>query len=202
MAIEKDQKIIEQVESIKDSKKKVYGFTVFTFIVVIICVVFAIRPSVATIIRVQSEIKTKRQYKEQLEAKINAIGSLYAQFTQFEDTAKEVTLIFPHTGDFSLFMSNIEGLAEKNNFVLNNISFDEPDREPPIQTVVLENWRANITVIGKEEDIIPFMKDIEAMPMYPIIDKITYSTEEDSDGNIRASISILIYKIDDPLFYE
>lgn len=202
MAIEKDPKISEQVVAIQGSKKKVYGFGVFTFIVVVVLVVFAIRPSVSTILSVREQIKIKQQYSEQLTAKIDALADLYREYTEFEETAKEVTLIFPNTGDFSLFMANIEGLAQKNNFALNNISFSEPDQEPQIQTGVLQTWKANITVIGEEKDLVPLMKDIEAMPMYPIIDRLSYSTEVDEDGKIRASISIIIYKIDDPLFYE
>lgn len=202
MALEKEQKISQQVEAVKASKKKVYGFTVFSFIVVIVCIAFAIRPSISTILRVRQEIKQKQQYYDQLNTKINALGALYAQFSQFEDTAEEVKLIFPNTGDFSLFMSNIEGITQRNNFELTNISFSEPDTPPPVKTAILEYWTASITVVGDEADVILLLKDIEAMPMYPIIDRVSYSTEKDENGKIRASITIMIYKIDDPLFYE
>jgi Tfp pilus assembly protein PilO len=202
VALDKGSKNLENVKVIQDKRKSVYKFGAFTFLVVIILVVGAIRPSIGTIITIWQEIQTKKEQVEVLDDKLDKHGELFEQYTSIEDDRERLRLLFPADQNFSLFLANIEELAKKHGFKLNSINFEEGDDTSVLNTVALINWSSTISVTGPESEMIPLMKDIETLPMYPIINRISYSSEENEEGDITMSMTILLYRVDDPLFYE
>lgn len=192
----------EKVEVIQSKRKQVYGFGAFTVLVLVVLLVGAIRPSISTILRLNQEIKQKKIVLQQLIDKVNTINALKIQYDQFQSTAEDLRLVYPSTGDFSLFMANIEQLSKKYDYNLTSISFNDSDNPEDAGTSVLIPMNSVITIRGTDENLIPFIKAIEGMPMYPVVDKVSYNNQPTPEGDINFTISIVIYKIDDPLFYE
>ena len=194
--------LIDKVELIKDRKKQAYGFSVFTVLVLIILIVGAIRPSVLTIVRINSEIKEKQQTLATLNNKINALNSLAQQYNEFKDTADDLALVYPANGDFSLFLANIENISETYGFELRSIGFGNERRREDTQYETLEPISVTLSVAGQKSNLIPFLQRIEEMPMYPVVNSISYSVDEDDDGNTSYSLSIHIYEVGEDNFYE
>jgi len=105
------------------SKKAEMIFTGLTFIVAVLLIVFAIVPTVRTVTDINKEIKEKERITQALESKIKALNELDNQFNTNKETFKDISLIFPSSQNFSLFLANIDAIVTRNNFVLSSIGF-------------------------------------------------------------------------------
>jgi hypothetical protein len=183
------------------SKKVMYYLSSFTFIVAIILLAFAVRPTILIITEINKEIKEKDTINTALEKKIESMVELDKQYAEFEDTLEGLKLIFPSSGNFSLFLSNIDAVISRNRFVLQGISFTEYDSEYyDISSTVLAPWTVQLSVKGPQNNIDNLFDDLEAMPMYPVIERFSYG-EDGDDGLKTYSIGMRIYHVDNNKFY-
>jgi hypothetical protein len=183
------------------SKKTFYYLSAFTAIVAIVLGLFAIRPTILTITKINKEIKEKTRISEALDDKIDALTQLDQQYSEYEDKLEALQLIFPTSGNFSLFMSNIEAVVARNGFVLNGLSFSEYDDELyDISSSVLSPWAVQLNVAGPANNLDNLFNDLEEMPMYPVIDRFNYGQTDEEE--LRSfSISMRIYHIENNNFY-
>ena len=195
----------EYIKMIKESpeKRKSYIFTGVTFAVIIVLIVFAIRPTILTITRINREIKNKGVINTQLDSKISSLSKLDTQYAEISQDMDDLQLIYPADGNYSLFLSNIDTVASRNGFSLNGITFDEYDGDNfDLSSRVLMPWSVRLNVKGKRVNFINFLKDLEALPMYPVIESVSYNTQSDENGLTTFSILLRIYHIENNKFYS
>jgi hypothetical protein len=58
-----------------------------------------------------------------------------------------------------------------------------------------------MSVVGPESNINNLFKDLEAMPMYPVIDRFTYGQSEEEGGK-SFSLLMRIYHVENNNFYS
>lgn len=202
---EKNINTTEYIKIIKESpeKKKSYIFFGFSIFVMIILTVFAIRPTILTITRINKEIKEKSTVNSLLDTKINTLTLLDREYATSRKDLNNLELIFPADGNFSLFMSNIDAIVARNGFSLISINFDKYKGESfNVGTKVLVPKAARLSIRGKSTNLVNLLKDLEALPMYPVVESVSYSTQEDRDGLNSFSISLRIYDIENDKFFE
>ncbi len=208
-ALESTERKVEYVKMVKNgpNKKAEMIFTGLTFIVSVLLIVFAIVPTFKTVKDISDDIKKKEQVSEALNGKLEALTSLDGQYNQNEEVFKNLTLIFPTSQNFSLFLANIDAIITRNNFLLDSISFSEnkkssTDGNEDIKTKVLVPYAVTLSVTGNRIDLVTLLKDLEALPMYPVVESISYSSKVDADGKTQYSLSLRIYQIENVNFYD
>ncbi|HVX92560.1 MAG TPA: type 4a pilus biogenesis protein PilO [Candidatus Dojkabacteria bacterium] len=184
-----------------DVKMKTYSLVGFTLLVIIILLVGAIRPTALTIAKISGEIKDKTTINQQLETKIKNLGDLNNQYLGITDDVKNLPLVFPTQGNFSLLMSNVDSIARDNGFTLSSISFSSSDKLKT-RTQVLKPWNARLTVVGSRANLVKFLAALEDMPMYPTITQVSFSSNQDISGETAFNINMSVYKIEDIKFYK
>jgi Tfp pilus assembly protein PilO len=182
-------------------QNKTYSFAIFTIVVVIVLLVGAIRPTLLTITRISRDIREKKHINEQLELKLNSLGQLSSQYATIEFQAQYLPQIFPTQSNFSLFMANVEQIAKDNGYVLNSISFGSIE-EVDMKLNVLKPWSARLAVTGNKSNIVRLLSAFEEMPMYPIVNKVSFSNNDKNNGQTVYSIELIIFRVDDPNFYD
>jgi Tfp pilus assembly protein PilO len=195
----------EYIKLIKESpeKKKSYVFIGVTFAVIILLIVFAIRPTILTITRINREIKNKKIVNTQLDNKIASLNKLDTQYAEIRHNLDDFALIYPADGNYSLFLSNIDTVASRNGFLLKSINFDEYDGDSyDINSLALMPWSVRLSVRGRRVNFINFLKDLEALPMYPVVESVSYNTQSDEDGLTSFSVLLRIYHIENNKFYS
>ncbi len=200
-----ESKRLEVVQLIKNAPSKQIEnvFTGMTYILGILLLVFAVIPTVKTISTVNSEIEEKERISLALENKIVALAALDDQYNENVESFRDLTLLFPASGNFSLFLSNIDAVVSRNNFILDSINFSEYDRDFfDLKTLVLKPWSVRMSVSGKKVYLVNFLKELESMPMYPVVESVSYGSEVDDAGNTKYSILLRIYHVDNDKFYE
>ena len=204
MADIEERKQFKYLQFLKNppSKKTLYYLTGFTVIVAILLALFAIRPTLLTITRINKEIKEKKRITEALDSKIDSLSQLDQQYSEYSEKLQSLQLIFPTSGNFSLFMSNIEAVVTRNGFALRGLSFAEYDENLySVSTAVLSPWGIQLNVAGPANNLDNLFNDLEDMPMYPVIDRFSYG-QTDEDETRTYSISMRIYHIENNNFYS
>ena len=184
------------------SKNTMYYLSGFTILVAILLIAFAVRPTLLVIDEISGEIKEKERIYEALDNKIDAMVQLDERYTEYSEELESLELIFPTSGNFSLFLSNIEAVVSRNSFTLKSLSFSEYDSDLyDLTSAVLSPWGVQISVKGLESNLDNLFDDLEAMPMYPVIDRFSYGQSEE-EGLKSFSISMRIYHIENNKFYS
>lgn len=182
-------------------QNKTYSFGAFTIIVVIILLVGAIRPTLLTITKINKDIEEKTLINERLDSKLDNLARLNSQYSERRADIDVLPLMFPTQGNFSLFMSNVEDIAKSNGYALNSITFGSPN-DIDYKYTVLKPWIARISVTGNRSNIVKLLDAYESMPMFPIVNKLSFSRNSSSSGLTQFSIDLVIFRIDDPNFYN
>ncbi len=196
----------EYIKIIKESpeKKKGYIFAIVTIIFAIILVIFAIRPTVLTISRINKEIKEKQRIDTALTQKISTLTELDKQYTEQKANFTSLKLIYPVNANFSLLLANIESVVSRNGYALGSVGFNKYDKNENynIGTKYLVPWSLRVTVKGRVANLVNLLKDFEGMPMYPVVESVSYSSQTDKDGLTTFGIGMRIYHIENSNFYE
>lgn len=202
---EKNINTTEYIKIIKESpeKKKSYIFFGFSVFVMIILIAFAIRPTILTITRINKEIKEKTTVNSLLEKKIETLSELDKQYATGRKNFDNLELIFPADGNFSLFMSNIDAVAARNGFALMAVNFDNYKGDSfNVATKVLVPKAVRLSIKGKDSNLINLLRDLEALPMYPVVESVSFSTQRDKDNLNSFSLNLRIYNIENNNFYK
>jgi len=172
--------------------------------VAIALVIFAIRPTILTITRINKEIKEKERIDTALTQKIETLTELDKQYTQSKGSFSGLSLIYPADGNFSLLLANIESIVSRNGYALGSVGFDKYDKNDnyKISSKYLVPWSLRVTVKGRVSNIVNLLKDFEGMPMYPVVESLSYSSQVDKDGLMSFGINMRIYHIEGGNFYE
>ncbi len=195
----------EYIKLIKESpeKKKSYIFLGATVIVVIALVIFAIRPTILTISAINKEIKEKERLDDTLGQKITVLTSLDKEYADNKESFDNLELIFPDDGNYSLLLSNIESVVSRNGFSLVGINFDEYKSENyDISSKILMPWTMRVNVKGRVINLINLLKEIEALPMYPVVETVSYTSQVDKSGLTSFSMFVRVYHIENNKFYD
>jgi hypothetical protein len=196
---------VEYIKLIKNSPSKnmEYIFLGLTFIVSVLLIVFAVKPTIDTVLTINKEIKEKERVVLALDSKINALSKLDGQYLENEEKFEDLTLIFPTAGNFSLMLSNVEAVVSRNGFILGSVNFSEYDDETyDIAASTLMPWTMRLAVSGKKSGFQNLLKDLEGMPMFPVIERVNYSDKVDEDGFTSYSLTLRIYHVENKLFYQ
>ena len=201
--MEPESKGLKYLEIVNKSvQSRTYSFAIFTVFVVAILLLGAIKPTLGKISQINEEIKQKKIINEQLTNKTNALSSLTNEYYSQSDDMKSLSMVFPSQGNFSLLMSNIENITSEYGFVLQSINFGSPEKVPS-SLKVLKPWAIRISVSGSRANLVNFLKDLEELPMFPTVTKVSYSSgARNRSGELSYSIELQIFKIDEPNFYN
>jgi len=202
---EKNINTVEYIKMVKESpeRKKSYIFLGVTILVSILLIVFAIRPTISVITKINKEIKEKEALTKMLDAKINTLTVLENQYAEKKKDLDNLELIFPADGNFSLLMSNIDSVVARNGFSLLSINFDDYKGDLyKTSTAVLQPKILRMSVKGREVNLINLLRDFEALPMYPVVEAVSYATQRDDEGLTSFSIVLRVYDIDNDKFYK
>lgn len=206
--LENQARKVEYVKMIKQGpgKKSELIFTGLTYIVAILLIVFAVVPTVKTVQSIDKEIRKKEQVSIALKDKLAALTSLDNQYNENKETFNNLTLIYPTSQNFSLLLANMDAIVTRKSFVLSSIGFSETtkakDSSYDLMLKELKPYSVRLSVNGSRINLINFLKDLEALPMYPVIESITYANDVDDKGNTDYAIMMRVYLIEKVNFYD
>jgi len=186
-----------------EEKRNSYITITFTLLVVVLLIVFAIRPTITTITKIKNDIKEKENITKQLDKRIKTLSALDQEFKSSKEKFDSLRFVFPVSERYILLLSNIDSIVSRNGYKLNSINFDSYDKNVEnITPTVIKPSVLSLSVSGTYSNFINLLKDLESLPMYAVIENVSFSgrtsyrSVEDS-----YSIRLRIYHVQEPNFY-
>jgi len=191
------------ITTIKESREKTTSYITigFTMLIVTLLIIFAIRPTITTIIKINKGIKEKEGMSLLLKQRIKTLSSLNDEYEESKEKFESLSLVFPVSERYILLLSNIDSVVNRNGFKLNSISFDKYDGEGyNLSPSVLKPSIVRLSISGQYDSLINFLKDLESLPMHAVVEGIRFSIPQDGD-DISFSLSLRVYNISENNFY-
>lgn len=179
-------------------RRKTYTFLGITLILVLVFLLGAIRPTLATISSLRGEISERESVSEDLQAKINTLQDLQDDYLANQEAIESINYLFPEDSDYSFLMASLEKISRSYGFEL--ITVQVAVDEKSIKTNQSKYSGMNlvqgrVVVIGDRDDLGTLIEHIEDLPMVPNITKVSFSPyDEDDIDAVKASIDFEIYK--------
>ena len=199
------RKSVGLLTTIRESAEKRNSYASFavSLLVSIGLIVFAVRPTVSTIIQIRQAVKEKTRVNKQIQARMDAISKLDAQIQEESEKFDALKMVFPAEREYVLLLANIDSVISRNGFTLTSIGFDSYDKEGyKLKTSTLSPSSLKLNVSGRHSGFINLLKDLESLPMFPVVENISFSSQKDDSSNSAFSLSLRVYSIEQANFYK
>lgn len=196
---------VDHINAIRESKTKMSSYITFgvSLLISILLIIFALKPTISTIIKINKEIKQKQTISTQLKNKIDALANLDKEYKDSKEKFDTLEFVFPEEQAFTLFLSNMEPILSRNGFELSSINFDNYDGETySLAPKVLAPSFMSISARGDYSNLLNLLKDLEQMPNYPVIEGISFADQKDEEGARSFLIVMRVYDVNRGNFYE
>ena len=180
------RKSVGLLTTIRESAEKRNSYASFavSLLISIVLIVFAVKPTISTIIQIRQGVKEKTRVNQQIQGRIDAISKLDAQIQEEQEKFEALEMIFPSEREYILLLANIDAVIARNGFTLMSVGFDNHDNENyKLTTPILTPSVLRLNVSGKYSCFINLLKDLESLPMCAVVENISFSTQKDEKSN-------------------
>jgi len=143
----------------QQKKAKVYTEITLSFLLSIILVVFALRPTVLTITELIKKIDDQKTVNKRLEEKINNLTRAQQEYVLIQEDLYLLDQLLPEEPQLSIFVSQLEALAKKENVYVYGIQYSPLDfkgkRSGDVGEITFD-----IMVGGSYEDLKKFLHSL------------------------------------------
>jgi len=115
---------------LKEKRTQQFSTLSFTFITIAFFGIFAINPTVGTIVDLQKQLNDNTFVDQQMQKKISNITSLQTQYQQIQSNLTPVYDVVPVSPAIEVFVGQVHKLAAQNNIQLNRVQTLPVDVSP------------------------------------------------------------------------
>lgn len=184
---------IKLFPSTQTEQIKTYTTLILTLVAIIGFSIFAISPTINTIIELRRQLSDSRFANEALENKIAALGSLQAQYTGFGTQLESINRALPTTPEVPALFARIQTLAEQNNVTIISMNSQEVELTKRSKTKVPSSFVFLVTVSGPYEQTLAFSEALTDFDRVVNIDEITINRENTTTGPLETTIRARAY---------
>lgn len=161
-------------------KGRVYTGIVFSLIVIMLFIFFAIRPTLITIAQLVRQIKDQRIVAAALEKKINNLTEAQKNYLTIENDLSLIEEALPQKANLPLLTKQIEALAKQAGIVLVNLRFSEVSlsKSEPIQDEKIEVV-FNFNALGEYPNLKKFLSSLTELRRVILVEAFSFQTGKD-----------------------
>lgn len=173
---------------------------ILTIFAIIFFGIFAIRPTLATIVELNKRIDDQKIVVEKLEKKATALATAQSEYLLIEEKIPLIDAAIPKTHSLDTLLKQIEGIAATLNAPIDSLQVDEvffPEElvdEKKVGTVL--ELPLNIAISSTFMDIKEFMVLLSKIKRLVSIESISFSSETVEDGELlKMNLSVKAYHL-------
>lgn len=177
-------KYLAVLPNFKDQQTQKLTSIIFTMIAISLFGIFAINPTISTIVKLRKQLVDNRFVEQGLEEKIKNLNVLAQKYTGIQNDAKYVLDAIPTNPKSPLLMAQIQSIADETDITLSNLQNLAVDlfKEIPNSQTQHYSYSFSINANGKLEDITAFLSRIVIMQRIINIDNFSINQTTDKDG--------------------
>lgn len=184
----------------QQKKSREYTTIILTFLALIIFGVFAIKPTLYTIVELRKQLEDSKQLDAQLDEKINNLSSLQGQYSTLTPDLPLVTSALPALPNTPLFLGQIQSLISSNSLTVNQISSENiPYAREGLKEGELGSFVVSYTLSGVYPNIKKFIEEAVFFDRVVTVDDLTIVRDEDTPTTLNATAKLKVYFDQKPL---
>lgn len=190
---------------LKNPMVKTYSPIVFSIITIAIFIVFAIKPTISTIIGLQKTITEQRQILQKLEDKATALSAAKNSYQQLPAKVKaQFGSQIPNSTSVPCIIANIQALARENQASISGLQFQPTPLEgssecPPAEDnlknlnkkFVLSEIDITFNAIGSYSNLTGLLYSLNKSSR--LIDILSINFNKPQDSNLIMSVNAKAY---------
>jgi len=176
--------------SFQNEKTKKLTSIILTLTAVVLFGIFAINPTVSTILKLKKELADKKSVEKNLQEKIKNLSVLQERYAEIQADIPYILDAMPDKSQVALLMAQIQSIARDTNIDISNL-----------QNLAVELFNQNIggetqhvsysfsvSGIGSLQHIITFISDLVSMQRIVSVDTFSIDQTADTGGALRFNL--------------
>ena len=151
---------------------------------------FALKPTIVTIVNLQSQIKLKKDVDLKLGQKVQALQKAQLSFAKAQSYLATIDKTLPSGADFTRFERELEYLAMKNNIILfdgrfgsfNVVGNPKTNTKKTVSKLNYTTLDFNLGISGSYQNLKNFLKDFENLDRLVTIKDLSFSKQTQTKG--------------------
>lgn len=160
----KYQEYLKLLPNMKQENTRIITMLIFTFAAMTFFGVFAINPTLTTIVDLKKQLADSEYVQEQLRNKINNLSTLQQRYNEITPDIPVIFAAIPDTPSAPLFVGQVETLAKQANLRITSLRVSEvqltPGKNPSAQNA---SFTFQLEATGSYEDLLTFAKLLSQM---------------------------------------
>ena len=158
--IKKDEyeKYLELVPNLKSDKNEKLITIILTITASIFLGVFAVNPTLSTIVNLQKQLDDSRFYEAKLQEKINNLSTLDQKYREIQNDLPLVYEAVPKTSQIATLTATLQAVSSSSNINLINLQTLQVDlSKQALARKKYSSFGYDITAQGDYQNLIPFL---------------------------------------------
>ncbi len=190
----RQSKYLELFPNLKEEKAQKFTSVILTFIALSFFALFAINPTISTILRLRRELADNQLTQEQLTQKINNLSSLGKQYQQIETDIPYVLGSLPQDPQISLLVAHLQSIAKDASVTLIGIqTFEVEITTPKTAQKKYSSYSFSLSSEGDYNNTLKLIDSISTMQRVVSLDLIGLNRKADQSGIIQLSLKGTAY---------
>lgn len=176
---------------LKEERAKQYGMLVFTLLTLSFFGLFAINPTITTIVELRKKLADSEMANTQLENKLQAMSSLQQQYASIQPDLPSVFAAIPEEPEAARLLGQIQQIAKQTNVTIVNLSslpvtIKADPKAPKKPGEAKENSLAfSLEAVGTYDNLQQFLSLLDSFDRLLSITEVTITTEASLDETSR-----------------
>ena len=180
---------VTQTEQIKN-----YTTLILTLIAIIVFSLFAISPTINTIVELRKTLADSQFAEEALEQKLAAMQSLQEQYGTLGQTLDRISSTIPTTPEAPLLLAKVQTLASDAGLTIIKVEALQVElTKKGGESSQPSSFVFSITVAGRYDQILRFLESLPRLDRLTTIDTITLTRNIEEPGQVTANIRAKAY---------
>ena len=189
----KDFYLEKVIPALKEEKAQRYITFVLTLFAICFFSVFAIAPTLTTIVDLQKQLEDNKFVDFQLQQKISALSTLEQRYTAIQETLPAIYAALPQTPQVPLLFGEIQALANTNQVKVARIQ-SSTELAPLNDKKGAQSFEISFDIAGQKDTLFAFLTDLTKLDRIMTLERITIAKNEAKEiqpgltGELRLSI--------------
>lgn len=168
----------------KEERTKKFTTIILSLAALSILGLFAINPTISTIVKLQKEIEDSKFVDQKLVEKINNLSTLQQEYELLKADLPIIFTAVPTNPEIPLLVAQIQAAASNSNVVLINIQSFQVEIEKPKVPKKFSSYSFSLTADGSHSNLLNFLSIITNMERVIAVDIISI-TRKTGDANLQ-----------------
>jgi len=190
----RQSKYLELFPALKQEKTQKFTSIILTFMALSFFGIFAINPTISTIVRLRRELTDARFTETGLTQKISNLSSLGREYQQLENDIPYVLNAVPQDPQISLLVAQIQSVAQDSGVILEGVqTFEVEVLNPKTAQKKYSSFSFSVTAEGGYNEVLRLIDLISTMQRVVSLDIIALNRKADQSGTTQLSLKGTAY---------